>query len=105
VTGDGASFAVSFWPNRSPGRTTSLSPPVAKGPSKAKEPQVACKYKDGRLISHGVPVPVDGVSVCQFSLTFGRERNPTTHPAHGGHRRRSPRLKSWTVKDFSRARI
>jgi hypothetical protein len=64
VTGDGASCAVSFWSNRSPGRTTSMSPPDAEGPAKAKKPRVSCKYKDGLLISHGVPVPVDGVSVC-----------------------------------------
>jgi hypothetical protein len=65
----------------------------------------ACKYKEGLLISHGVPMPVDGVSVCQFCLTLGRERKPSTRPARGGHRRRSPSLKVLTVKDFSSASI
>jgi hypothetical protein len=82
-----------------------MSSPNAKGHAKAKKPRVACKYKDGHLISHRVSVLVDGVSVCQFCLTFGRERNPSTQPARGGRRRRSPSLKPWTVKDFSRARI
>jgi hypothetical protein len=42
VTGDGASCAVSFWPNRSPGRTILMSSPNAEGPAKAKKPQGAC---------------------------------------------------------------
>jgi hypothetical protein len=45
------------------------------------------------------------MSVCQFCLTFGRERKPLTQPARGGRRRRSPSLKPWTVADFSRARV
>jgi hypothetical protein len=46
VTGDGASCAVSFWPKRSPRRTTSMSPLDAEGPAKATKPRVACNYKD-----------------------------------------------------------
>jgi hypothetical protein len=103
VTGDGASCAVSFWPNRSPECINSMSPPDAEEPAKAKKPLVACKYKDILLISHDVPV--DGMSVCQFCLTFGRERMPSTQPARGRRRRSSPSLKPWTVKNFSRARI
>jgi hypothetical protein len=51
-----------------------MSSSDAEGPTTAKEPRVACKYKHGLLISYGVPVPVDGVSECHFSLTFGIER-------------------------------
>jgi hypothetical protein len=75
------------------------------GTCQGKEASSSLQIKYGLLISHGVPVPVDGVSVCQFCLTFGRERKPSTQPARGGRRRRSPSLKPWTAKDFSRARV
>jgi hypothetical protein len=82
-----------------------MSFPNAERPAESKKPRVAGKYKDGLSLSRGIPVSVDGMSVCQLCLTFGIEQKPAIQPARGGRKRRSPNLKLWTVKDFCRAWI
>jgi hypothetical protein len=59
------------------------------------------------FISHGVGKPVNGVSVCQFCIRFGREESDDTRAqrADGKRERRTPNRKALMFEDFSRARI
>jgi hypothetical protein len=75
--------------------------------AKAKKPRLPCKYKDNLFISHCVGKPVNGISVCQFCISFGREERDDT-PAQreeGKRKRRTPNRKALMFEDFSRARI
>jgi hypothetical protein len=73
----------------------------------AKKPRIPCKYSDDLFISHCVGKPVNGIWVCQFCISFGREERDDT-PAQredGKRRRRMPNRKALMFEDFSHARI
>jgi hypothetical protein len=82
--------------------------PTANVPhAKAKKPRIPCKYKDDLFSSHGFGKPVNGVSVCQFCISFGREVRDDTpaQRADGKRKHRTPNRKALIFEDFSRARI
>jgi hypothetical protein len=84
----------------------STGPTANEQQAKAKKPCIPCKYKDDLFISRGVGKPVDGVSVCQFCISFGSEaRDDTPAQRAGGKRkRRTPNRKALMFENFSRAR-
>jgi hypothetical protein len=75
--------------------------------AKAKKPRIPSKYKNDLFISHNLVKPVNGVSVCQFCISFGREeRDDTPAPrADGKRKRRTPNRKALMFEDVLRARI
>jgi hypothetical protein len=85
----------------------STGPTANEQQAMVKKPRIPCKYKDDLFISHGVGKPVNGVSVCQPYVSFGREERDDTpaQRADGNCKRRTPNRKALMFEDFSRARI
>jgi hypothetical protein len=70
----------------------STGPAASEQQAKAKKPRIPFKYKDSLFVSHVVGKPVNGVSVCPFCISFGREERDNTpaQRADGKLKRRYP---------------